>query len=65
MDRNREELDHLIRPRLDLYEEKNLSPQEAGILNQEETDRRSKAADEAISHPAQGNIADITSFTQT
>ena len=40
--RNREELDNLIRPKLEPYEEKNLSPQESGILNQEEADRRTK-----------------------
>ena len=62
--RNREELDNLIRPRVALYEEKNLSPQEAGILNQDEAERRAKAADETISHPAQGNIAEIRRFTQ-
>ena len=51
-------------PAAHYYAEKNLTPEEAGILNEEEAQKRTREADAAIRHRAQGNIAEVTSFTQ-
>ena len=49
-----------IIPAVQYYAKKNLSPQEAGILNEEEAQKRTREADAAIRHGAQGNIAEGT-----
>ena len=51
-------------PAAHYYAEKNLTPEEAGILNKEEAQKRTREADAAILHRAKGNIAEVTSFTQ-
>jgi hypothetical protein len=62
--RNREKLDAIISPEVELYEERNLTTKEAGILNGEEMQRRNDQADAQIKHPAQGNIAQATNIKQ-
>ena len=62
--KNREDLDHIIMPEVERYEKRNISTEEAGIINQREAERIAKAADEAISHPAQETMGKITNLKQ-
>ena len=51
-------------PEVERYEKRNLSTEEAGIINRQEAERRAKEADEAISHPAQETMGKITNLKQ-
>ena len=51
-------------PAAEYYAEQNLTTEEAGNINADETRKRTIEADNAIRHRAQGNIAEVTSFTQ-
>ena len=60
--KDKEELDQIIAPVTDKYEEQNHSQEEAGGLNEELFERRRQQANEANTHPAQGNIAEPTNI---
>ena len=62
--KNRKELDQIIMPEVNRYQKRNLSTEEAGIINRQEAERRTKEADEAISHPAQESMGKITNLKQ-
>ena len=51
-------------PKVERYQKRNLSTEEAGIINRQEAERRAKEADEAISHPAQEIMVKITNLKQ-
>ena len=51
-------------PEVERYEKRNLSTEEAGIINRQQAERRAKKADEAISHPAQETMGKITNLRQ-
>ena len=40
--KNRKDLDHIIMPEVERYEKRNLSTEEAGIINRQEAERRAK-----------------------
>ena len=51
-------------PEVERYEKRNISTEEAGMINRREAERIAKAADEANSHPAQETMGKITNLKQ-
>ena len=62
--KNQKDLDDIIMPKVNRYYKRNLSTEEAGIINQKESERRTKEANEQISHPTQETMGKITNLNQ-